>query len=80
MLTDSTKTNGSQNTLRNMITRCRRCNAALLWDNNARAYVLQLANNNIVRCLECGCDLIYSPLHERFDEKTFFISNELAHC
>lgn len=48
--------------VKDSVTYCIRCGSTLIWDDVGRPKVLKLGNNKLVRCLEQGCNLIWTNI------------------
>jgi hypothetical protein len=52
------------NTFTNMVTYCKRCSSVLYWNAVSHPTLLQLGNNDLVTCLETGCELLKTTVPE----------------
>ena len=43
----------------NRITRCTRCESTILWDDFGRPQILKLGTQNLLDCMENGCNLLF---------------------
>lgn len=58
-----TKENFTEN-WKNVITYCTRCGSTILWDEFARPALLNQGNNQILTCLDRGCESVFTKVPE----------------
>jgi len=57
-------TTGELRRFKNMITRCQRCGGMIYWDENLAARILQVSDNNVINCLDEGCNLTFTLVNK----------------